>query len=63
MGRREISLPIQWLRLYFQFRGVGSNPGQETKVPHTMWHGKIIIIIIIKYFPPKFKQKKVKTVY
>ena len=61
MGRREISLPIQWLRLYFQFRGVGSNPGQETNIPHTMWHGKIIIII--KYFPLKFKQKKVKMVY
>ena len=29
---------VQWLRLYtFNAEGMGSIPGQETKIPHAVW--------------------------
>ena len=39
---------VQWLGLCFQCRGMGSIPGQETKIPHVAWHGQ--------------KRKKVKKI-
>ena len=38
MGVTGTSLAVQWLRLYASNAGgVGSIPGQGTKIPHAMW--------------------------
>ena len=36
-----ISLAVQWLRLHASNAvGLGSIPGQGTKIPHAVWHGQ-----------------------
>ena len=36
-----ISLAVQWLTLHASTAGgVGSIPGQGTKIPHALWHGQ-----------------------
>ena len=38
---RDTSLVVQWLRLSASnARGMGSIPGQGTKIPHAMWHSQ-----------------------
>ena len=37
----KTTLVVQWLRLHvFNARGMGSIPGQVTKIPHTPWWGQ-----------------------
>ena len=41
--RTGTSLAVQWLRLRASTaRGMGSIPGQGTKIPHATWHGQKI---------------------
>ena len=43
LERRSLgnSLAVQWLGLRaFTAEGLGSIPGQGTKIPHTMWHSQ-----------------------
>ena len=34
------SLAVQWLRLCFQCRGRGFDPGWGTKIPHALWQSQ-----------------------
>ena len=41
-------MAVQWLGLHApSVGGMGSLPGQGTKIPQALWRGQIIIIIII----------------
>ena len=52
------SLEVQCLGLHTSTAGgMGLIPGQETKIPHAMWHGQNIIIIIIIIINKNKKEK------
>ena len=46
-GERGTSLAVQWLRLCFHFRGLGSNHWLGNNIPHVTWCSR-----------PKKKRKK-----